>query len=194
MTPTRRIHRPLTTSEPRRSRVDTTPDCVRANRNAHPALSQPSRVQPTIPKSATTVDFSSHSSSPVAGGRTRGCGRDERPNETSIRKLILDPSIDGAHTSFRRWIDTTSDLVEAGIRSGSISDTATNQRLAWNLCSGSSGQFTVSRSCARISTSPPAPRTCCRHTCSVPLTTLRPRTAHERASRPISPCGFRSLY
>lgn len=51
-------------------------------------------------------------------------------------KLTLDPSIDGAHTSYRRWIDTTSDLVEAGIRSGSISDTATNHRLAWNLCSG----------------------------------------------------------
>lgn len=51
-------------------------------------------------------------------------------------KLTLDPSIDGAHEKYRRGIDTTSDLVEAGIRSGSISDTVTNHRLGWNLCSG----------------------------------------------------------
>lgn len=60
-------------------------------------------------------------------------------NDRNIRagfKLTLDPSIDGAHDSYRRWIDVTSDLVEAGIRSGSISDTVTNRRLGWNLCSG----------------------------------------------------------
>ena len=60
-------------------------------------------------------------------------------NDRNIRagcKLTLDPSIDGAHTSYRRWIDTTSDLVESGIRSGSISDTVMGRRLGWNLCSG----------------------------------------------------------
>ncbi|WCT05902.1 TetR/AcrR family transcriptional regulator [Rhodococcus qingshengii] len=60
-------------------------------------------------------------------------------NDRSIRagfKLTLDPSIDGAHASYRRWIDTTSDLVESGIRSGSISDTVMSRRLGWNLCSG----------------------------------------------------------
>lgn len=51
-------------------------------------------------------------------------------------KLALDPSIDGGHESYRRWIDTTSDLVDAGIFSGEISDTAAGHRLAWNLCSG----------------------------------------------------------
>lgn len=51
-------------------------------------------------------------------------------------KLTLDPSISGAQKSYRRWIDATSDLVETGIRSGSISDTAANRRLGWNLCSG----------------------------------------------------------
>lgn len=51
-------------------------------------------------------------------------------------KLTLDPSIDGAHDSYRHWIDTTSDLVERGIHSGAISDTVTSHRLAWNLCSG----------------------------------------------------------
>ena len=51
-------------------------------------------------------------------------------------KLTLDPSIDGGHTSYRRWIDTTSDLVDAGIFSGAISDTTAGHRLAWNLCSG----------------------------------------------------------
>ncbi|KSU66282.1 MULTISPECIES: TetR/AcrR family transcriptional regulator [Rhodococcus] len=60
-------------------------------------------------------------------------------NDRSIRagfKLTLDPSIDGAHASYRRWIDTTSDLVEGGIHSGSISDTVMGRRLGWNLCSG----------------------------------------------------------
>lgn len=51
-------------------------------------------------------------------------------------KLTLDPSVDGGHDSYRRWVDTTSDLVDAGIFSGAISDTATGHRLAWNLCSG----------------------------------------------------------
>ncbi|WCT06167.1 TetR/AcrR family transcriptional regulator [Rhodococcus qingshengii] len=60
-------------------------------------------------------------------------------NDQNIRagfKLTLDPSIDGAHESYRKWVDTTSDLVEAGIRSGAIIDTVTHRRLAWNLCSG----------------------------------------------------------
>ncbi|MBP2520952.1 TetR/AcrR family transcriptional regulator [Rhodococcus erythropolis] len=64
---------------------------------------------------------------------------DRIDNDRSLRagfKLTLDPSIDGAHTSYRRWIDTTSDLVESGIRSGSISDTVMGRRLGWNLCSG----------------------------------------------------------
>ncbi len=64
---------------------------------------------------------------------------DRIDNDRSTRagfKLTLDSSIDGAHTSYRRWIDTTSDLVESGIRSGAISDTVMGRRLGWNLCSG----------------------------------------------------------
>lgn len=51
-------------------------------------------------------------------------------------KLTLDPSIDGAHAAHRRWIDTTSNLVDQGIRSTAIRDTAVGHRLARNLCAG----------------------------------------------------------
>ncbi|OYD60976.1 TetR/AcrR family transcriptional regulator [Rhodococcus sp. OK302] len=54
-------------------------------------------------------------------------------------KLTLDPSIEGAHESHRSWIDTTSDLVDQGIESGAIRDTAASHRLAWNLCAGFTG-------------------------------------------------------
>ena len=54
-------------------------------------------------------------------------------------KLTLDPSVEGANTSYRRWIDNTSDLVEVAIASGAIKDTSHGHRLAWNLCAGFSG-------------------------------------------------------
>lgn len=54
-------------------------------------------------------------------------------------KLTLEPSIDGAHESHRRWIDATSNLIAEGVASGTISDTTASQRLAWNLCAAFTG-------------------------------------------------------
>ncbi|NMM91354.1 hypothetical protein B2J88_44835 [Rhodococcus sp. SRB_17] len=54
-------------------------------------------------------------------------------------KLTLEPAVDGAHQAYRQWVDVTCDLVDQGIGSGAISDTAAGHRLAWNLCAGFTG-------------------------------------------------------
>ncbi|NMM92455.1 hypothetical protein B2J88_50900 [Rhodococcus sp. SRB_17] len=54
-------------------------------------------------------------------------------------KLSLEPSIEGSHQTYWRWVDNTSELVERAIKSGDVPETPTVHRLAWNLWAGTIG-------------------------------------------------------
>ena len=79
----------------------------------------------------------------IRAGASCAATRHEKANRLNRRHsrfdLTLDPSVEGANMSYRRWIDNTSDLVEVAIASGAIKDTSHGHRLAWNLCAGFSG-------------------------------------------------------
>lgn len=75
-------------------------------------------------------------------------------------KLTLDPSVEGANTSYRRWIDNTSDLVEVAIASGEIKELRMATVSPGFSAPASPERPTPSQSCEKTWTFQPESTTC----------------------------------